>query len=159
LIASWKRGGAQKQHRKARSIDRHRTTHHGEMQDKAARQPAQAKEMWRAADALKRPLNRSADATADNHQLELFDRTFARCVRAWRVYRAIVRKRTARGHSDGSISKMDQSVALLNIEHFQRRLAEEKNEARRQTILALLVEEKAKLAAATVASREGREES
>jgi len=41
---------------------------------------------------------------------------------------------------------MDRAVAHLNIEHYRRLLAEETDEARRQTILRLLAEEEAKLA-------------
>jgi hypothetical protein len=41
---------------------------------------------------------------------------------------------------------MDRAVAHLNIEHYRRLLAEETDEARRQTILQLLAEEEAKLA-------------
>jgi hypothetical protein len=41
---------------------------------------------------------------------------------------------------------MDRAVAQLNIEHYRRLLANEINEARRQTILRLLAEEEAKLA-------------
>ena len=40
---------------------------------------------------------------------------------------------------------MDRAVAHLNIEHYRRLLAEETDEARRQTILQLLAEEEAKL--------------
>jgi hypothetical protein len=42
---------------------------------------------------------------------------------------------------------MDKTVARLNIEHFQRKLATETDEARRQQILRLLAEEEAKLTA------------
>jgi hypothetical protein len=38
-------------------------------------------------------------------------------------------------------------VARLNIEHFRKKLAEEKDETKRQTLLHLLAEEEAKLAA------------
>ena len=41
---------------------------------------------------------------------------------------------------------MDRTVARLNIEHYQRLLATETDEARRQTLLHLLAEEEAKLA-------------
>lgn len=40
---------------------------------------------------------------------------------------------------------MDRTIARLNIEHFRRLLAEETDEARRQTLLRLLAEEEAKL--------------
>jgi len=42
---------------------------------------------------------------------------------------------------------MDWAVARLNIEHYRRLLADETDAARRQTILRLLSEEEAKLAA------------
>jgi hypothetical protein len=44
---------------------------------------------------------------------------------------------------------MDQGViiARLNIEHFRRKLVAEKHEGTRQTIIRLLAEEEAKLAA------------
>ena len=41
---------------------------------------------------------------------------------------------------------MDRSVARLNIEHYRRLLANETDEARRQTLARLLAEEEAKLA-------------
>jgi hypothetical protein len=41
---------------------------------------------------------------------------------------------------------MDRAVARLNIEHYRRLLAEETDDARRQTTLRLLAEEEAKLA-------------
>ncbi len=41
---------------------------------------------------------------------------------------------------------MDRAVARLNIEHYRRLLANETDEARRQTVLRLLAEEEAKLA-------------
>jgi hypothetical protein len=41
---------------------------------------------------------------------------------------------------------MDRSVARLNIEHYRRLLANETDEARRQTLSRLLAEEEAKLA-------------
>jgi hypothetical protein len=44
---------------------------------------------------------------------------------------------------------MDRTIARLNIEHLRKRLAEEADEARRQTLLGLLAEEEAKLAALT----------
>jgi hypothetical protein len=40
-----------------------------------------------------------------------------------------------------------ESVHLLNIQHFRRKLAEEADEARRQAIRCLLAREEAKLAA------------
>jgi hypothetical protein len=42
---------------------------------------------------------------------------------------------------------MDRAVARLNIEHYRRLLATETDETKRQTIIRLLAEEKAKLAA------------
>jgi hypothetical protein len=46
---------------------------------------------------------------------------------------------------------MDQRIAVarLNIEHFRRQLAAEPDGPRRQTLLRLLAEEQAKLAALT----------
>jgi hypothetical protein len=41
---------------------------------------------------------------------------------------------------------MNKDVALLNIEHFRKRLSEETDETRRQMLLQLLAEEEAKLA-------------
>jgi hypothetical protein len=42
---------------------------------------------------------------------------------------------------------MDKNIARLNIAHFNARLATEQDEAKRQTLLRLLSEEQAKLAA------------
>jgi hypothetical protein len=42
---------------------------------------------------------------------------------------------------------MDSEIARLNIEHYRKLLAEQCDEAKRQTILRLLAEEEAKLAA------------
>jgi len=42
---------------------------------------------------------------------------------------------------------MDRTVARLNIEHFHKQLAEEKDEAKRQMLLRLLADEEAKLKA------------
>jgi hypothetical protein len=42
---------------------------------------------------------------------------------------------------------MDKTVARLNIEHFQKMLVTETDEARRQQILRLLAEEESKLTA------------
>ncbi len=42
---------------------------------------------------------------------------------------------------------MDRSIARLNIEHFRKKLAEKGDETKRQTLLRLLAEEEAKLAA------------
>ncbi len=42
---------------------------------------------------------------------------------------------------------MDKLVARFNIEHYRKVLANEADEARRQTLLHLLAEEEAKLAA------------
>ncbi|HWP27674.1 MAG TPA: hypothetical protein VNL39_15190 [Xanthobacteraceae bacterium] len=44
---------------------------------------------------------------------------------------------------------MQRIVALLNIEHFRKRLAEETDEARRQMLQKLLAEEETKLAKMT----------
>jgi hypothetical protein len=49
---------------------------------------------------------------------------------------------------------MDRTVAQLNIEHYRKRLATEMDEATRVTILRLLAEEEAKLAAVTKPPRE-----
>lgn len=43
----------------------------------------------------------------------------------------------------------DSNIARLNIEHFRKLLAIEIDETKRQTVLRLLAEEEAKLAAAT----------
>lgn len=40
---------------------------------------------------------------------------------------------------------MDKLIARLNIEHFQQRLAEEKDEAKRQVLIKLLANEEEKL--------------
>ncbi len=40
---------------------------------------------------------------------------------------------------------MDETIARLNIEHFQRKLAEETDEAKCRTLRQLLAEEQAKL--------------
>ena len=48
---------------------------------------------------------------------------------------------------------MDAMIARLNIEHFRKRLASEADAAKRQTLLALLAEEEAKLAALAQAPR------
>ncbi len=42
---------------------------------------------------------------------------------------------------------MDKAVARLNIEHYQKLLATETDEAKRNTLRRLLAEEEAKLAA------------
>ena len=42
---------------------------------------------------------------------------------------------------------MDRTVARLNVEHFRHLLAEEMDETKRQSLLRLLAEEEAKLAA------------
>lgn len=42
---------------------------------------------------------------------------------------------------------MDKAVARLNIEHYQKLLATETDEAKRQTLRRLLAEEEARLAA------------
>ena len=43
---------------------------------------------------------------------------------------------------------MDRTLARLNIEHFERLLAKETDEAKRRTLVSLIAEEKAKLVAA-----------
>jgi len=45
------------------------------------------------------------------------------------------------------VPTVDKLVAQLNIEHFRKQLATETDESKRQTILRLLAEEEAKLAA------------
>jgi hypothetical protein len=42
---------------------------------------------------------------------------------------------------------MEETVARLNIEHYRKLLAEEKDETKRRTLHSLLAEEEAKLAA------------
>ena len=42
---------------------------------------------------------------------------------------------------------MDQTISRLNIEHYRRKLATEQDETMRQTLMRLLAEEQAKLAA------------
>ena len=42
---------------------------------------------------------------------------------------------------------MNRSIARLNIEHYRKKLAEEGDETKRQTLLRLLAEEEAKLTA------------
>ncbi len=49
---------------------------------------------------------------------------------------------------------MDKTVARLNIEHFRKKLAVEKDEGKRQVLLRLLAEEEAKLASLTAPPRE-----
>ena len=44
----------------------------------------------------------------------------------------------------GGVRVLDRAVARLNIEHYQRLLARETDEARRQTVMRLLAEEEAK---------------
>jgi hypothetical protein len=44
---------------------------------------------------------------------------------------------------------MDRTVARLNIEHFRKLLAEERDATQRQTLCRLLAEEEAKLASLT----------
>ena len=41
---------------------------------------------------------------------------------------------------------MERTIARLNIEHYRKLLTQEMDEAKRQTILRLLAEERAKLA-------------
>ena len=42
---------------------------------------------------------------------------------------------------------LDTTVARLNIEHYRKRLSEEVDETKRQTLLNLIAEEKVKLSA------------
>jgi len=49
---------------------------------------------------------------------------------------------------------MDSMIARLNIERFRKKLAEESDEMRRQTLLCLLAEEEEKLAQLTKSTRE-----
>ena len=51
---------------------------------------------------------------------------------------------------------MDRTVARLNIEHFRKQLAEEKDEAKRRMLVQLLAEEEAKLAAIEARSKKDR---
>ena len=48
---------------------------------------------------------------------------------------------------------MDREIARLNIEHFRKRLSEEKDEETRKTIIRLLAQEELKLAALTNAPK------
>jgi hypothetical protein len=48
---------------------------------------------------------------------------------------------------------MDELVARLNIEHYQKKLAEELDDTKRKTVLRLLAEEEAKLAALNAAQK------
>ena len=48
---------------------------------------------------------------------------------------------------------MDRTVAQLNIEHYRRLLATETDDAKRETLLRLLAEEEAKVAAASERNR------
>jgi len=52
---------------------------------------------------------------------------------------------------------MDEWVARRNIEHFQKLLAQELDDAKRQIVLQLLREEEVKLAAAIKAKKELKE--
>jgi hypothetical protein len=49
---------------------------------------------------------------------------------------------------------MDRAVARLNIEHFKKKLAEESDEAKRQTLRQLIAEEEAKLQALSLKDEE-----
>jgi hypothetical protein len=49
---------------------------------------------------------------------------------------------------------VDKRIARLNIEHFQQRLAEEKDEVKRKTLLDLLAQEEEKLRKAEEADKE-----
>lgn len=49
---------------------------------------------------------------------------------------------------------MDELIARLNIDHYQKKLAEELDDTKRRTILRLLAEEEAKLAAFNAAQKD-----
>jgi len=49
---------------------------------------------------------------------------------------------------------MDKMIARLNIEHFRKLLASEMDQAKRRTLLQLLSEEEAKLAALLMAPKD-----
>ena len=51
---------------------------------------------------------------------------------------------------------MDRTVARLNVEHFRKQLAEERDETRRPMLLRLLAEEEAKVAAMEKAAEKER---
>jgi hypothetical protein len=51
---------------------------------------------------------------------------------------------------------MHKTIALLNIEHFRKRLTEVTDDGVRQTIFQLLAEEEAKLETITKPPKEGR---
>jgi hypothetical protein len=51
---------------------------------------------------------------------------------------------------------VDRYVARLNIVHFKRRLTEETDPAKRETLVRLLAEEEAKLAALEARSKENQ---
>jgi hypothetical protein len=53
---------------------------------------------------------------------------------------------------------LDRFVARLNIEHLQRKLAEETNSEKRQVLARLLAEEEAKLAALDVPKNEDKKD-
>lgn len=52
------------------------------------------------------------------------------------------------------MDSMDKTIARLNIERFRKKLVEESDETRRQTLLCLLAEEEAKLAQLTTSTTE-----
>ena len=54
---------------------------------------------------------------------------------------------------------MDKTVARLNIEHFRRKLAEETDASKRETLRQLLAEEEAKLKAICAAAEEKKRQS
>ena len=49
---------------------------------------------------------------------------------------------------------MDELIARLNIEHYQKKLTEKIDDTKRKTILRLLAEEEAKLAALNAAQKD-----
>lgn len=55
------------------------------------------------------------------------------------------------------VAPVDRTVAHLNIEHYQRLLADETNETRRLVLQRLLAEEQAKLQAGTPAADKRRD--
>ena len=54
---------------------------------------------------------------------------------------------------------MDRTIARLNIEHYRKQLLDEKDEAKRQTLMRLLAEEEEKLAMLTKAQQAGNRSS
>ena len=67
-----------------------------------------------------------------------------RCCRDDTIHEIITLPSGSRG---STLSAMDGCIARLNIEHYREKLAEEGEETKRKTLLRLLAEEEAKLAA------------